>query len=181
MTIIYSNMGDVDCSLLPLMWRGLPNARTIEITPRSVDWESQVHAALVAETDTLILTGHGTQYGLLFPDFQKGDYIIHENNVDDIMARNVFCCWCNASEFCAERHLSAVATSMFISNVDEAYNCGYCEYDQSDINAVCTDFYKEINGLLSRRVPLPQWVQSLQHYTNGIDVFNRRGVMDFTA
>lgn len=180
MTVIFSNSGDVDCSLLPLMWEGL-KATVIEITPTTEDWEDKVAAALVNETDTLIFAGHGTQYGLLFPNFHKGDYIIHENNVDNIRAKRVFCCWCNADDFCIEHNLRSVATSMFISNVDEAYNCGYCEYDQSDINAVCTDFYKEINGLLSRRVPLPQWVQSLQHYTNGIDVFNRRGVMDFTA
>lgn len=176
MTVIFPNSGDVDCSLLPLMWKGL-KATVIEITPTAEGWEDKVAAALDTETDTLILTGHGTQYGLLFPDFQKGDYIIHENNVDDIMARNVFCCWCNASDFCAERHLSAVATSMFISNVEEAYNCGYCGYDQGDINAVCRRFYTDVRLLLGLNVPMSDWLHKLQQtYQNGIDVFNRQGV-----
>jgi len=56
---------------------------------------------------------------------------------------------------------------------------------QSLIGGAAQDLAKKLGfknyRLLSRRVPLPQWVQSLQHYTNGIDVFNRRGVMDFTA
>lgn len=179
MTIIFSNSGDIDCSLLPLMWKGL-NATVVEITPTTEDWEVQVAAAIADETDTLILAGHGTQYGLLFPNLHKGDYIIHENNVKDIRAARVFCCWCNASDFCTEYYLRSVATSMFIFNVEEAYNYGYYGYEQADINAVCKRFYNDVRNLLSQRVPMSEWLQTLQQasYQNGIDVFNRQGVCE---
>lgn len=177
MTVIFSNSGDVDCSLLPLMWKGL-KATVIEITPTSEDWEDKVAAALDTETDTLIFAGHGTQNGLLFPNIHKGDYIIHENNVDDIRAERVFCCWCNAADFCLKHNLRSVATLMFISNVEEAYNYGYCGYDQDDINAVCRRFYTDVRLLLGLNVPMSDWLHKLQQtYQNGIDVFNRQGVI----
>ena len=178
MTIIFSNSGDIDCSLLPLMWKGL-NATVVEITPTTEDWEAQVAAALADETDTLILAGHGTQYGLLFPNLHKGDYIIHENNVKDIRAARVFCCWCYASDFCVEYNLHGIATSMFISNVDEAYNHGYYGYSQKDINIVCRRFYIDIRTLLRCNIPLSMWCSQIQtSFKNGIDIFNRQGVCE---
>lgn len=114
---------------------------------------------------------------MLFPNIHKGDYIIHENNVDDIRAERVFCCWCNATDFCIEHNLRSVATSMFITNVEEAYNYGYCGYDQDDINAVCRRFYADVRLLLGLNVPISDWLHNLQQtYQNGIDVFNRQGI-----
>jgi len=177
MTVIFSNIGDVDCSILPTLWEGF-DATVIEVTPTTEDWESRVSAALAAETDTLIFAGHGTQYGLLFPDFQKGDYIIHENNVDEIRAERIVCCWCHASDFCAEQGLHGIATGMVISNVDEAYYYGYHLYTQQDINDICRQFYADIHDLLAQDIPLAEWYSRLQvAYKNGIDVFNRQGVL----
>lgn len=76
MTVIFSNMLDDDCRILQEMWRSLENVNVIEIRPDSVDWEDTVDAAIAAETDTLILAGHGTTRGLLFPDFARGEYIV---------------------------------------------------------------------------------------------------------
>lgn len=90
----------------------------------------------------------------------------------------LFCCWCNAADFCIKHNLRSVATSMFISNVEEAYNYGYCDYDQDDINAVCRRFYADVRFLLGLNVPMSDWLHKLQQtYQNGIDVFNRQGVI----
>lgn len=172
-------MQDDDCRVLQRVWRNIPNANVIEITPQSENWENTVDDAISAETETLIFLGHGTSLGLLFPDFYRGEYILHENNVNLIRARNVICCWCYASSFCELQQLHAFATSMFISNVGEAYdNCIY-GYSQQQINQNGERFYDEINGFLLNDVPLNEWLIRLGAHMdieNAIDVFNRQGL-----
>ena len=71
MTVIYSNYLDDDCRILQSIWSGFDNVKIIEITPSSVDWEDNVDKAISEETDILIMCGHGTPYGLLFPDMSS--------------------------------------------------------------------------------------------------------------
>ncbi len=180
MTIIYSNAQDDDCLVLQRVWRNIPNVNLIEITPQSENWEDVVDNAISNEDDTLLFLGHGTTQGLLFPDFYRGEYILHENNVDLIRASRVICCWCYASSFCYTHHLHSFSTSMFISNVNEAYDNGYYDYDQSKINSNSIRFYDEINYLLINNVPLDEWVMRLGGHMdieNGIDMFNRQALM----
>ena len=177
MTVIYSNRQDDDCLALQRVWRNIPNVNIIEITAQSVDWEDVVDNAISNEDDTLLLLGHGTTQGLLFPNFDTGEYIIHENNVNLIHARNIVCCWCYASSFCDTHRLHSFSTSMFISNVNEAYDNGYYDYSQEQINSVGIRFYDEINNFLINNVPLDEWVMRLGAHMdieNGIDVFNRQ-------
>ena len=179
MTIIYSNRQDDDCLVLQRVWRNFPNANVIEITPQSIDWEDIVDNAIFNEEDTLILVGHGSPHGLYYPYYEGGEYIIHENNVNLIHARNVICCWCYASSFCNTHRLHSFSTSMFISNVNEAYDNGYCDYSQEQINSIGERFYDEINNFLHNNVPLSEWVMRLGAHMdieNGIDVFNRQGL-----
>ena len=180
MTIILSNAGDQDCQVLRDSWIHVPG-RFIEITPESDDsWQDEVEQAIQTETETLVLLGHGTSFGLLFPILERGEYIIHENNVHDIHAKNIICVWCNASSFISQFpdiH-NVVATSMFISNVDEAYNYGFTEYDQPSINETSRHCDQELVQLLTENVPLNEWVMRIGAHTdilNDIDVFNRQG------
>lgn len=180
MTIIYSNRQDDDCLVLQRVWRNFPNANVIEITQQSIDWEDAVDNAISNEDDTLLFLGHGTTLGLLFPNFDTGEYMLHENNVNLIHARNVICCWCYASSFCNAHRLHSFSTSMFISNVDEAYDNGYYDYSQEQINSNAARFYDEINNFLQNNVPLSEWVMRLGAHMdieNGIDVFNRHGLI----
>jgi hypothetical protein len=180
MTIIYSNSQDDDCLVLRQVWDGLPDVNLIEITSGMDDWGDMVDDAISKGGDLLLFLGHGTTQGLLYPDFDSGAYILHENNVNLIHARDVVCCWCYASSFCSSHGLHSFSTSMFISNVGEAYDNGYYGYSQSDINSVGVRFYGEINSLLRDRVPLSDWVMRLGAHMdieNGIDVFNRQGLL----
>lgn len=177
MTIIYSNMQDDDCIILQEVWKNIPNVNLIEITPNSVDWEETVDNAISNENDTLLFLGHGTTQGLLFPNFEKGEYILHENNVNLIHAENVICCWCYASSFCMNHNLHSFATSMFISNEYEAYSNGIYNYSQKEINQNSSRFYTEINNFLLNNIPLNEWVMRLGAHMdieNAIDVFNRQ-------
>lgn len=180
MTVIWSNMGDMDCLLLRGIWDGIPDVNLIEITPDSVDWGDVVDDAIANESDTIIFAGHGTTKGLLFPDFGRGEYIVHENNVHLINAKNVICLWCHASSFCSEHNLSSFSSSMFISNINEAQD--YCLGNTStdEINSTCRIFFDEVNGLLINHIPLSEWVMRLGGHMdidNDIDVFNRQGLL----
>ena len=180
MTVIFANNDDIDCMTLPKIWEGQPNVNLIEITKDSKNWEEKVDEAIASEDDTLIFAGHGNWNGLLFPDIEKGIYILHENNVHLIKAKNVICIWCYASSFCEEHHLNAFATSMFISNVEEAYD--NCIYDYSDIEIALNSrrFDCELGRLLEEKVPLRGWPGKLIKHmdaNNVIDMFNRQGVM----
>lgn len=180
MTIIYSNSGDDDCLVLQRVWRNIPNVKLIEITDESKDWEDSVDNAISEETDTLLFLGHGTTHGLLFPNFNMDEYILHENNVNLIKAKNVICCWCYASTFCEKHHLKAFATSMFISNVHEAYDNGCYGFSQDDINKNGEKFYDEINYLLRNHIDLKDWIMRLGAHMdieNHLDVFNRQGLV----
>lgn len=182
MTIILSNAMDEDCQILKDSWKNVPS-NFIEITPDmgvSDEWQTKVEEAIREETDTLVLLGHGTSFGLLFPIIERGEYIIHEFNVHDIKAKNIICVWCNASSFVSqfEELHNVVASSMFISNVNEAYDYGFSDYNQHDINEIGRRCDQELIQLLTDDVPLKEWVMRIGAHAdilNEIDMFNRQG------
>ena len=179
MTIIYVNWHDDDTAILPLIWQNIPNANVIEITAESENWEDAVDNAIANEYDTLILAGHGSIYGLLFPDYNYGTYVVHENNVHLIHARNVIFSFCYASTFLINNHIRGFATGMFISNEKEAYDNGILNYCQDEINLNSRQFQNEINWLLRNEIPLNEWTMRLGAHMdieNAIDVFNRQGL-----
>ena len=179
MTVIYSNVQDDDCTLLSNIWRGIDNVNVVEILPTSTDWENTVNEAIANEDDTIIFAGHGTSYGLLFPDLSRDEYILHEMNVNLIHAKNVICIFCYASDFCQRTNLHAFASSMFITNEHEAYNNGIYNYTQEQINDNSIRFHQEVNHLLKENVSLDEWVMRLGAHMdseNAIDVFNRQGL-----
>ena len=179
MTIIYSNWRDDDCRCLQRVWQGIPDANVIEITSDMNDCDDIVDDAIANESDTLIFLGHGSTRGLFAPDYNYGTYILHENNVHLIHSRNVICCWCHASTFVQNHNIHAFATSMFISNVNEAYGNCITNYTQDQINDNSIRFYGEINYLIRGNIPLSEWVMRLGAHIdidNNVDVFNRQGL-----
>ena len=57
MTIIYCNWQDPDSIPLRSVFNNL-NAKVIELTKDSIDWEDMVDNAISAEEDTLVFLGH---------------------------------------------------------------------------------------------------------------------------
>lgn len=180
MTIIFSNHMDEDCRAITNLWRDWTDYKLIEIRPKDELWELRIVNALIEEEDTLILIGHGTSHGLLHPNFNNGEYLIHEENINLIKARRVYCSWCYASTFCQNHHLNAFATSMFISNVDEAIDEGIENYTQDQINEVSTRFEADMSYLIRNNVPMNEWqmfIGARMDVDNAIDTFNRQGVL----
>ena len=183
MTIIYSNFGDRDTQLLQLIWEGLNPDRIIEITYDTEDYEDIVDEALILENGTLIMCGHGTTQGLLHPNLNSGQYIIHENNVHLIDAQSVICLWCHAADFAETRHLHGFFTGMFISNESEAeqYGITFAQSDSDDIDIdICqyeTYFNLMVHNFLESNVPLSEWLNILNN--DGINHSNIIGNFNF--
>lgn len=180
MTIIFSNMLDSDCQVIRNAWQGLDNIHLIEITPNIDDYEDIVNNAIISEYDTILFLGHGTTRGLLFPNFNREEYLLHEFNVNLVHARNIICCWCYASDFVMNNNMhNTFATSMFISNTHEANDNGIDNYTQKQININGERFYSNINQLLKDNIPLNEWVMQLgakMDIENEIDTFNRQNL-----
>ena len=64
-TVIFSDLGDVDCSTLPNLWEGIPDAKVLRLTRTSPYTLDDIREAIASEDDTLIMCGHGTPAGLL--------------------------------------------------------------------------------------------------------------------
>ncbi len=180
MTIIFSNMLDPDCQVIRNAWQGLDNIHLIEITPDIDGYEDIVNNAIISEDDTILFLGHGTAKGLLFPNFNKEKYLLHEFNINLVHAKNIICCWCYASDFVINNNLhNTFSTSMFISNTNEANDNGIDNYTQKQININGERFYSNINQLLKYNIPLNEWVMQLgakMDIENEIDTFNRQGL-----
>lgn len=181
MTIISVNWGDVDSRPRHILYDNLPGANVVEITPDMIDtYEDIVDNALANEDDTLIMCGHGTAQGLLFPNLASGIYLVHDLNCHLIHARRVVCIWCNASGF-AIRHpeLNAFFTSMFITNMNEAYDNAIYEVTQEEISASQSLFYHRVRELIDNNIPLDQWVMNLGariDIENPVETFNYQGL-----
>ena len=176
MTVIYANSGDRDTLILQHIWEGI-NCRVIEIGVDTVDFEDEVDNALMQEENTLIICGHGTSHGLLHPNWNSGQYIIHENNVNLIHAQNVICSWCWASDFAETYNLHGFFTGMFISNVQEAEDNfihihDYEELDE-EIYSYGLYFTNYINQCLHNNVPLSEWIGGLQEPWSYVAIFNQ--------
>ena len=179
MTIIFSNHLDEDCKTIKKMWANWDSPfKLIEVRPKDEYADLRVTNALIEEDDTLILIGHGTSHGLLHPNFNSGEYLIHEENINLIHAKRVICIWCYASTFCDNHNLKAFATSMFISNVDEAWDNGIRGVTQDEINIIDERIDADIARLILSDIPMKDWIMHLgakMDIENPIDMFNRQG------
>ena len=64
-TVIYSDMGDVDCASIPLLWEGIPDIKLYRLAREKSYFKDELKKAIEDEDDTLIICGHGTPHGLL--------------------------------------------------------------------------------------------------------------------
>lgn len=157
--------------------------RIIEITHATEDYEDIVDEALMSENDTLIMCGHGTTQGLLHPNLNSGQYIIHENNVHLIHAQNVIGSWCYAADFAETHHLHGFFTGMFISNESEAeqYGITFAQSEYDDINIEITQYETYFNlmvhNFLENNIPLSEWLNILNN--DGINHSNIIGHFNF--
>ena len=183
MTIIYSNLGDIDCRILETLWKGVEGAKVVELKAEDINKdgiEEKLEELMSKEEDTLIFAGHGISFGFPFPFLDDIHLILHSDNSSRIKARRVICIWCHASEFCETVKLKgSFSTSMYISNVEEAISNEVVGYRQRKINKTHGKFCRELRELILRDVPMEECRPLLQarvHPENEVDKFNRMGL-----
>ena len=117
--------------------------------------------AIVDEQDTIVLIGHGTDYGLLNKNLNG--YFIDSGWVNLLRNKTIIGIWCNASNFADRYDLTGFFTSMFISNAQELIDCGFQTFDNCDevIRIQNQIFASRINQLLSANTPSRDWATIL--------------------
>ena len=176
MTVIWSNVGDNDTALLENIWKGIDGVNVVELNKETENTDETVMEAILSEDDTLVLAGHGSPNGLFNPWFNG--YAFSYPEVGFVKAKNVFCIWCNASTFCVENDFECLATSMFISNVGEAY-MNSIQTDKETINRCNLKFYAECNHCLKEGMSMKDmylYLGSRIDVDNDVDNFNRSGL-----
>ena len=110
--------------------------------------KGEARRAMMDEQDTIVLIGHGNEYGLFNHKFNG--FIIDSNSVQFLRGKNVIGIWCHASAFADRYELSGFFTSMFISNVDELVTCAFPLFENCDtvIQEENVAFAKRIHTLL---------------------------------
>ena len=155
MTIIFSKRDDT--LFLRNIWKGLDNVKVVEV--ESSDDYEEVEKSLLVEKDIVIFCGHGSSNGLLYPNFE-GE-IIHQDNLELYKDKTIIGIWCYASDFALKYNLHGFFSSMFISDVDEAYD-NNCYNQLEDIDKENILFSKRLNRLLKYKIDINQWSELLE-------------------
>lgn len=160
-TVIFSNAGDTDTTVLRFIWKGIPNVKLVEITKDTVNAKEKVEQAIEAEHDTLICCGHGSQMGLFDPSRTGYTFLVNRQNYKKIKVNRFIGIWCHASEYGESVHLKGFYSSMFISNKKEAEMNSCYQASAKAITDQEVLFCLRLNELISNYIPMKKWVSML--------------------
>ncbi len=121
----------------------------------------EARRAIMDESDTVMLIGHGTEHGLF--NHRLNGYVIDSGMVQLLRERTVIGIWCYAGNFADRYDLRGFFTSNFISNVDELLECGFEMFDGADdvIRSENVRFAENVNRMLTNSTPMSEWVDTL--------------------
>lgn len=180
MTVIFSDFGDTDTQVLTALWKDAPEVNLVHITRNTRSVANKVKSALVAEKDTLLICGHGSPGGLLSPNYC---IVLGEDDVRYIRARRVIGIWCHAAQFAERVGLKGFFSSMFISNINEAFREKCYRSSPETITREEILFCERVNRLMLDDIPQERWVNTLCSQADlRIDVvkFNYNGLRYFS-
>lgn len=99
----------------------------------------------------LIICGHGSERGLFNKDWNG--MLVDSRMVDMLRKRScIIGVWCYAGNFADKYGLHGFFTSMFISNMTEALECGFPNATPEDITRENILFSKRLNKLLKENL-----------------------------
>lgn len=123
------------------------------------------------ESPTLVLIGHGTEYGLLDADLKT--YLVDESWRGMLSTMTIIGIWCYAGNFADRLELKGFFTSNFVSNSEELFELGISSVPASDYQWTCDriswenkTFASMIGQFLARDYPLALWCKDLQKYSD---------------
>lgn len=185
-TIIFSNAGDIDCDVIKTRLKTIPQEYVnkyieIELDESGIgikddDFGTDLVDAIADESDTLLIIGHGTPYGLLSPD--RREYVVWEDHFLVSHAKIIVFWWCYASDFVPKITWETgdiFSTGMFISNTEEA-EMFHINTTQNDINDSNIKMYDTLIDLLTNDVPISEWLSHFKKTDDPISQFNINGM-----
>lgn len=116
---------------------------------------------LLKSNKDVILFGHGDCDGLLKSNLKE--HLIDKSFASLLKTRNVIGIWCYASDFADANDLHGFFTSMFVSNVNEAYMLHMFDAEKNTISSELKLFLEKVNKLMRDNVALDKWVMALQN------------------
>ena len=146
------------------IYEGLERHHDVQILINPLKGEAR--HAMMTEQDTIVLIGHGNEYGLFNHNFNG--FVVDSNSVQFLRNKNVIGIWCHASTFADRYDLSGFFTSMFISNVDELVTCAFPLFENCDnvIQEENVAFAKRIHTLLiTSKDETHSWADRLREVT----------------
>ena len=140
---------DKSTDFLKAVYRDIPNCKVITGGLWTWEVDQELQAA-----DQIILLGHGTSSGLLsVGQFKGGSYIIDEHSAQYLHGKKVIGIWCYCSDYMKKHGIkNCFASSMFISEVDEANYCGLPGQSKQDIDIQCEYFCDLVGAVVDRPV-----------------------------
>ena len=165
-----------DTSCLKKAYEGLENVTLLYNPTRE-----EVVGELQRNDDPLVMClGHGSSSGLFNRDWFG--YVVDHNMADLLRGRKMIGIWCFASSFAERYGMHGYFTSMFVSNINEAEGFGFSDNTNDDIFNEAALFCETINTYLKERLPMDQWIASLQagcHKEKDYVRFNYEGMQYF--
>lgn len=162
MTIIFQHRKDTE--FLEYIWKDIQNIKLLDCTKENRCSSKDIRNALYKEKDTIILVGHGDNYGLLYPDFNG--YMIDSRYVNFLRGKKIIAIWCFAKEFTTKYNLTGFSTGMFISDKHEAYNFEFGYIDENIIEKENISFALKLNKLLKDNIDYKEWPNILRKELN---------------
>ena len=111
------------------------------------------------------MLGHGSPFGLFsmgeYPD--SDGYIIDEVSAMYLRGKETLCIWCYADEYVWRNKLWGLYTGMFISEMDEARQCGLVNVTQGMIDE-SNDLFANVIGRNINETPHIIYNRLLQDY-----------------
>lgn len=115
--------------------------------------------------DRIFMMGHGCPDGLFsigrFPNTRG--LVINSDHVELLKQKECISIWCNADEFMLRYDLKGFYSGMFISEVGEAYYCGFPDTRQPEVTE-SNNTFAEILGRHSNKSLEKMYIQTKNEY-----------------
>lgn len=146
MTVIHAN--DPTTKVLSFLYEQRQDI-SARITEASTNSEIQ---RAIRDDDTIMMLGHGNQYGLFSAPDRNGVYrrfLITDRHVQFLRSKTCIGVWCHADKFAERYGLHGLFSGMIISELQEAI-----DYDihatKEDIDVEMEKFSRRLNDCINR-------------------------------
>ena len=171
MTVIHAT--DPTTQVLSLLYQQREDIKTL-ITERNSS--SDVQRAIRAD-DTMMMLGHGNEYGLFSKPDKNGIYrrfLITDRHVQFLREKTCIGIWCHADGFAISYKLHGLFSGMIISELHEAVECEV-ETTKEEIDFEMVKFASRLRSCIDQYElqEVPMRMKELDDVKSALTTFNR--------